>query len=145
MNIEISFEWIVVGEVLLDAGQLRFPIVGYVPGVYAFDLGDKRLYIGEADQLRRRFQHYRTPGGHSDTLRPNTNRRVNRAIVSRLASGEARVSICTAADIVHLGSRSALDLRSKTSRLLVESAAVTAARLDGFVLENLAYEPEAQR
>jgi hypothetical protein len=145
MHIEIYFEWLDVGGVVLEAAQLRFPVVGYVPGVYALDLGDKRMYVGEADQLQRRFQQYRTPGGSPDTLRPNTNRRVNRAIASRLSVGEVGVSVCKTADIIHLGRRSALDLRSKTSRLLVESAAVTAARLDGFVLENLAYEPISPR
>ena len=145
MHIELLFEWSEVGGVVLDEGQLRFPAVGYVPGVYAIDLGDDRLYIGEADRLQRRFQHYRTPGGSPDTMRPNTNRRVNRAIAKRLAVGDVRVSICTAAEIVHFGRRSALDLRSKTSRLLVESAAVTTARLDGRMLENLAYEPDGHR
>ena len=145
MHIEVMFEWLEVGGVVLDEGQLRFPTVGYVPGVYAIDLGDNRMYIGEADRLQRRFQHYRTPGGSPDTLRPNTNRRVNRAITKRLATGDTRVSICTAADIIHLGRRSALDLRSKTSRLLIESAASTTARLDGLTLENLAYEPDDSR
>ena len=70
MHIEIFYDWLVVDEVTLDGGRLKFPEVGYVPGIYAFDLGGKRMYIGEADRLQRRFQHYRTPGGSPDTPGP---------------------------------------------------------------------------
>ena len=139
VHVELDFEWHEVGQVTIDAGMLRFPTVGYVPGIYRIDLG-ARLYIGEADRLQRRFQNYRTPGGDPATLRPNTNRRVNRAIATRLAAGEANVAVCTAVEITVDGRRSTLDLRGKTARLLVESAAATAARLAGYSLENLAAE-----
>lgn len=137
MHVEIDFEWHEIGEVAVDAGMLAFPRVGYVPGVYRIDLGG-RLYIGEADRLQRRFQNYRTPGGDAATLRPNTNRRVNRAIVA--AGGEAKVSVCTEAEITVDGQRSKLDFRGKTARLLVENAAATTAQLAGYSLENLAAE-----
>lgn len=90
--------------------------------------------------MQRRFQNYRTPGGDPLTLRPNTNRRVNRAIAVRLAIGEAKIAVCTAADLTVDGRRSILDLRGKTAQLLVESAAATSARLAGYSLENLAAE-----
>jgi excinuclease UvrABC nuclease subunit len=40
-------------------GNAAIPGCAELPGIYRFDLGD-RVYIGEADRLRRRFQHYRT-------------------------------------------------------------------------------------
>jgi len=45
----------------IEAGKLSFPLAPEVPGIYRFDLGEL-VYVGETDRLRRRFQHYRTPG-----------------------------------------------------------------------------------
>jgi hypothetical protein len=59
MRVEIEFDWRDAGEVTLEREQLRFRSVGYVPGIYRIDLGHGTMYVGEADRLQRRFQHYR--------------------------------------------------------------------------------------
>ena len=77
-----------------------------VPGIYRFDLGD-RVYVGEADRLRRRFQHYRTPGPSQAT-----NIRVNAAMLLILEAGRATpVSTGTEAQVDIDGAVSELDLR----------------------------------
>ena len=44
----------------------------------SFDLGD-RVYVGETDQLKRRFEGYRTPG-----VSQTTNIRLNAVLVALL-------------------------------------------------------------
>lgn len=132
MRVAVDFTWRDVGWIRLEAGKLRFPEVPDSPGVYRFDLG-QTVYIGESDRLRRRFQHYRTPGGGQPT-----NVRLNTLMLSLLGEGGA-VTICTVteAGLDVEGSRSKLDFRHKASRLLVENAALSAARMAGARVENL--------
>ena len=78
MRVTVDFSWRDVGTIAAEGGRLRFPTVPDAPGIYRFDLGD-RIYIGETDRLRRRFQHYRTPG-----LSQTTNVRLNAAILPLL-------------------------------------------------------------
>ena len=65
-RVTLEWEFRRVGDVKLDSGRLKFPTVGSSPGIYRFTLtdpgGSVQVYVGEADQLARRFQHYRTPG-----------------------------------------------------------------------------------
>lgn len=84
MRVAVDFDWRPLGLLRLEAGRLRFPDVDDAPGVYRFDFGD-RVYVGEADRLRRRFQHYRTPGP-----RQETNLRLN-AVMVKLLSEAPRV------------------------------------------------------
>jgi hypothetical protein len=116
----------------VEAGKLRFPEVPESPGVYRFGLG-QTVYIGEADRLRRRFQHYRTPG-----VGQPTNLRLN-ALMLRLLGESSAVAVCTVttASIEVDGRGSLLDFRDKAARLLVENAALTAARMEGARVENL--------
>ena len=132
MRLTVDFSWREVDEIQTDAGKLRFPDVPEAPGVYRFDLG-KTVYVGEADRLRRRFQHYRTPGPSQAT-----NVRLNTLMLRLLREGGA-VAVCIVASVsIEVdGQRSALDLGHKAARLLVENAALTAARLDGAIVENL--------
>ena len=141
MRTEIEFDWRHAGFVTLEREQLRFPAVGHVPGIYRIDLGEGTVYVGEADRLQRRFQHYRTPGGDPGTLKPNTNRRVNRAIAASLAVGTVSVAVCTETVVSIDGDRFPLNLAGKTERLLVESIAAVAAQRAGYRLENLAVKP----
>lgn len=128
----VDFAWREVGHIRVEAGKLRFPAVPDAPGVYRFDLGET-VYIGEADRLRRRFQHYRTPG-----VGQPTNVRLN-SLMLRLLAGGGAVSVCavTSASIDVDGHSSPLDLGQKAARLLIESAALTAARMEGLTVENL--------
>lgn len=63
----LKIEWDVVGEIALDKNvNIKFPQVSSEPGLYQFHIkkvgGGSRRYVGETDNLRRRFAHYRNPG-----------------------------------------------------------------------------------
>ena len=121
-----------MGALRVESSKLRFPDVPDVPGIYRFDLGE-RVYIGEADRLRRRFQHYRTPGP-----RQATNLRLN-ALMLEVLHGSVPIEVCTvtAAEVEIEGRRDSLDLSCRPARLLIENAALTAARAAGQRVENL--------
>ena len=132
MRVTVEFAWRSIGSLRHEDGRLRFPEVPEAPGIYRFDLGD-RVYIGETDRLRRRFQHYRTPG-----VRQATNLRLNASMLQLLAETNAiEVSTVTEAGVEIDGTLVPLDLRQKFARLLVESAALTAALSVGQQVENL--------
>jgi len=120
----VDFAWREVGR-SVDAARLRFPEVPESPGVHRFHLG-QTVYIGETNRLRRRFQHYRTPGPTEAT-----NIRLNALMLLLLGEGGA-ITVCTitAASVDVDGHRRPLDLRDKAARLLVD-AALTATRLQG--------------
>jgi len=128
----LVYSWTGIGQVVLEADKLRFPAVSDTPGIYRFDLGG-RSYVGEADRLRRRFQHYRTPGPSQ-----STNLRLNALMRQLVADGVVvAVSTITAVTVEIDGRRMPLDLARKEARLLVESAALVAARANGSIVENL--------
>lgn len=132
MRVIVDFSWREVGVLSLNAGRIVFPSAPAAPGIYRFDLGD-RVYIGETDQLKRRFQGYRTPGA-----RQATNIRLNAALTSLLSGGHpASAATVTNAVVDVDGRRAPLDLTYKAARLLLESAALVAERLQGRAVENL--------
>lgn len=132
MNVTVSFSLSEIGSVLQQDGKLRFPKAPEEPGIYQFAIGNK-IYLGETDQLRRRFQHYRTPGPSQPT-----NIRINISISSALQESlEVVVSTIGLARIIVDGVDSPLDLSQKSSRLLVESAVLSSAHLSGQLVENL--------
>lgn len=132
MRIAVDFSWVDLGPIALEAGRLRFPQAPEVPGIYRFGMGD-RSYIGETDRLRRRFQHYRTPGPTQ-----STNLRLNALMTEMLANGKPiMAAVVTAVEAEIDGARCQLDLRNKEARLLVESAALVASRELGQSVENL--------
>lgn len=122
MRVAVEFNWRQVGWLRVEAGRLSFPDLPDVPGVYRFDLGE-RIYIGEADRLRRRFQHYRTPGP-----RQATNLRLNALMLELLGASTAiEVSTVTAAEKSTAGRHRSTSVtsrrdcwsRTRRSRLLV--------------------------
>ena len=116
MQVSVEFSWQEIGALRLEDGKLRFPNAPDAPGAYCFDLGN-HFYIGETDRLRRRFQHYRTPGPSQPT-----NLRLNAKALELLESGRVIViSVVTEAVVTVDQAASALDLRLKSARLLVES------------------------
>ena len=132
MNVTVSFNWSEIGQVLQQDGKLRFPMAPEKPGIYQFSIRD-RIYVGETDRLRRRFQHYRTPGPSQQT-----NIRMNYSILSALNEGfEIVVSTIEQATINVDVIDSPLDLSRKSGRLLVESAVLSTAHLRGQLVENL--------
>jgi len=132
VEVAVQFSWRDVGHVNIDCDRLLFPVVPEAPGVYRFTL-DGGVYFGETDRLKRRFQHYRTPGPSQ-----STNIRLNakmRELVE--AGGRVEVSIITDAELAVQGIRQPLDLGHKAGRLLIESAAITTGQLSGLTLLNL--------
>ena len=111
-----------LGNVTIDsAGDQVFPSPERAPGVYRFAMkrgGWRGVYIGEADVMTRRFQHYRKPGPTQ-----YTNIRIHEQIADTLGSG-GRVNV----DVAYLGTLTidgaavTLDLTTKAGRALAESA-----------------------
>lgn len=140
MSIELSvrFSWRSVGNVRRDEqGKLVFPRVPSRPGLYRFELdgtAGQQIYIGETDTLNRRFQHYRTPGPSQ-----STNIRLNALLGEILAaSGSVSVAIVIDGAVITIGSMEIppqLDIKS--DRVLLEHAAIYAARASGAPLINL--------
>lgn len=128
IKLQISMEWKPIGRVMLDdAGRLVFPAVPQAPGLYRFRVraaGREGVYIGESDNLARRFAHYRNPGPSQQT-----NLRLNTTFKDALAAGaEISVAAITGnAWIERSGDCQTADLSSKAVRCLFENAAL----LDG--------------
>jgi hypothetical protein len=128
IKLQLGMEWKPIGRVMLDdAGRLVFPAVPRAPGLYRFRFraaGREGVYIGESDNLARRFAHYRNPGPTQQT-----NLRLNAKFKDALAAG-AEISVATIsanAWIERSGHRQTADLSSKAVRCLFENAAL----LDG--------------
>lgn len=125
-RVAVDFEWQPVGEINLHGTRPAFPLLPEGPGLYrfTFEWPDQRapeVYIGETDRLRRRAQHYRTPGSTQ-----RTNMRMNKKLVEALRTG-SRVSCAVVTDaLISLDGAKPrqLDLARKTSRLIVENAAL---------------------
>ena len=82
---------------------------------------DVRHYIGETDELRRRFQHYRTPGPSQ-----KTNIRMNEEFHRHFAAG-GTIEVDIATDGISVSSAGAplcVDLADKAIRRLLEHAAL---------------------
>jgi hypothetical protein len=106
-------------------------VLATAPGLYRLSItsSDPRtgIYIGEASILRRRMQHYRTPGPSQ-----STNIRLNATLKDAILSGASvTVSVITAASLrLDEGPVAPLDLARRTGGLVVEQAAITAAAVD---------------
>ena len=127
MRLRIEFDWDDAGEIELDqAGTLRFPPTTTDPGVYRFALSSENrtsVYIGEADKLARRMQHYRTPGPSQPT-----NIRLNSELRRILASGgQARLAFASRARLEIDNQPAVVNLGDKAYRVLVEHAALVEA------------------
>ena len=135
--LSIDFDWIPVGSVSLDAnGRLKFPHAPKFPGLYQFKLIQSptpHLYTGQADNLARRMQHYRTPGKSQQT-----NIRLNRLMIDTLTDGgRISVSIITSGATVDIsGNRRPIDLNSKLERVLLEHVAISVAIETGAIILN---------
>lgn len=132
MRVTLDFEWDEIGIVVLEGGNLRFPLAPNTPGIYRFGFG-QTVYVGETDRLPRRFQHYRTPG-----VSQPTNVRLKTRMIEHLAlDGKVAVAIIDKGRIDIDGRHCPLDFSLKSTRLLFESAAIEVARSSGLKLENL--------
>jgi hypothetical protein len=130
MKIEPS-SWREVGKVRLGPdGKLLMPDPGHVSGIYRFRLGrgDARgVYIGESEDVSRRFGQYRNPERSQ-----RTNVRMNARMNAHLeAGGIVEVAVVTEAVLVVADCYEPLDLGRRTSRLLVEEHLLGQAREAG--------------
>ena len=123
----LRLEWAPLGRVLLDAvGKLVFPTPPRKPGLYRFRIraaNAEERYVGEADDLRRRFQRYRTPGPTQAT-----NIRLNRHF-SHALSHRAEISVAIVIDGAWIKRDENLEqanLSLKAMRRLFESLALVA-------------------
>lgn len=130
-RLAVDFAWRELGDLELDAaGRLRFPGVAREPGLYEFWVAreDERpgVYIGEADDLRARFQGYRTPGPGQAT-----NRRLNASLRQDIGrDATVTIFVVTAARVqLDAVEWRDLDLSRKNQRLVVEQAAIAAILL----------------
>ncbi len=131
--LSVNFDWVPIGSVSLDGrGRLDFPRVPSGPGLYQFELvqgGHSSFYTGQADNLPRRFQHYRTPGPSQQT-----NMRLNRHMTNTLtAGGGICASVITEGAMIDVGGEiRSINLGSKFERVLLEHAAIAVASAAGF-------------
>ncbi len=127
MKVCIGFQWRDVGRIQIGPdGKLLFPELPVVPRIYKLLLRDqkgKSVYIGEAEDLKRRMEHYRTPGP-----RQLTNLRLHRRIQDVLQrAGAVEVAIATDAILDLAEKPHPLDISKKAFRRLLESAALVHA------------------
>jgi hypothetical protein len=136
MKIEAG-PWSDVDQVRLGAdGKLRMPDTGRVPGVYRFRLTGGEapsIYIGESEDLSRRFGQYRHPEPSQ-----RTNVRIHKRILEHLkAGGIVAVAVVTEA-VLRVGeSQEPMEFGRRTSRLLVEEHLIDEAREAGMTVDNL--------
>ncbi|HMG78854.1 MAG TPA: hypothetical protein VK591_09230, partial [Xanthobacteraceae bacterium] len=92
----LRVDWELAGQLALDeTGKVCFPKVPAKAGVYQFRIersgGRLGRYVGESDNLTRRFGNYRNPGPTQ-----KTSLRVNALLKELLTLGELiRVAIVT--------------------------------------------------
>lgn len=120
----IKMRWKQLGALEMEAGALTFPAAPNVPALYRLRLlgtSGSRHYIGETENLRRRFRNYRNPGPSQQT-----SKRINAALREHLGAG-GRVEIDIIVSGIELsvaGSPCGFDLSDKATRRLLEQAAL---------------------
>ena len=125
MKCQIFMEWQPLGAVTLDdRGRLSFPKGQRLPAIYRFRIRYAKAeaaYIGETDNLVRRFGNYRNPGPTQQT-----SLRINSVLKEALSKGaEIAVSAVTTQAWIDRGTGlEAVSFDSKAMRCLFESAAI---------------------
>lgn len=135
-RLAVSFSWQSAGEISLDERQkLQFPVIGAVPGLYRIRFVQSRsVYVGEAINLKRRMQNYRTPGS-----RQATSIWVSAQLIDRIAAKELIVlEVCDRAIVDRAGDVLDVDLTSKTVRLFAECGAILAEQQNNWIVLNKA-------
>jgi hypothetical protein len=120
----LGLTWQPIGRLSLADGQLDFPTAPSAPGLYRFRIrnGDvEARYIGESENLARRFGFYRSPGPSQQT-----NLRLNGIFRAALNSGE-EIAVAIVADSAWLeiaGHRALPNFSRKAMRCLFENWAI---------------------
>lgn len=123
----LGMAWEPLGRVTMgDDGRLVFPKVPKAPALYRLRTrhgGRDAVYIGESDNLSRRFGNYRNPGPTQQT-----SKRINAKLKDALDAGaEIAVAVVLAGAWLDWGSGPQdADLSSKVIRCLFENAAISA-------------------
>ena len=119
----LRVEWEVIGSITLDQnGKLYFPKAPSSAGLYQFCIersdGNLGRYVGESDNLSRRFGHYRNPGPTQPT-----NLRVNALFKDLLTGGHSiKVAIATGGAWILRNNREELaNLNERNMRRLFEN------------------------
>jgi len=123
--------WAEVGEIHLGPdGRLLMPDPGHDPGIYRFRLtrgGAPTVYVGESEDVIRRFGQYRNPERSQ-----RTNVRMNARMKAHIEAGViVEVAVVTEAVLTVAECHESLDLGRRTSRLLVEEHLLDEAREAG--------------
>jgi hypothetical protein len=125
MECRLRIAWVPLGRVVSDAaGRLAFPAAEALPAIYRFRIrrsDSEKRYIGQTENLARRFGYYRNPG-----LGQQTNIRLNAEFVRELGAGaEVSVAAVTAGARIDWGSGPVTaDMSSTATRCLLENAAI---------------------
>ncbi len=137
VGVSVEFQWQPLGRLEQDEnGRLLFPVAPRQPGLYRFRLlgnGDIRHYIGETDELRRRFQHYRTPGPSQ-----KTNIRMNEEFRQHFSAG-GTIEVDITSDGISVSIAGAVlvgDVADRAIRRLLEHAALVSEGGAGVKLLN---------
>lgn len=118
-----SWDWSERGAAIVEQGGLRFPHLRREPGIYRIMVNvgeDRRVYIGETDNLQRRFAGYRTPG-RTQTTNVRMNERLRRVAS---AGGTSRLDVMTAIRLRLDGMDIGVDLGNPFVRRYLENAAL---------------------
>lgn len=126
LQCRLGMVWQALGSVILgDDGKLVFPKVAKAPAIYRLLVRaahGESLYIGESDNLARRFGNYRNPGPTQQT-----SRRINALLLVALKEG-AEVAVAAVMEGAWIdwgkGKENA-DLSSKVVRCLFENMAIS--------------------
>lgn len=121
---ELTMEWKPIGKVMLDNSlKLIFPHVTTSPSLYRIKIKHKNkiaYYIGETDNLKRRFGNYRHPGPSQQT-----SLRINKYLIDSLKDGaEIGISIVQEVWIKDDGKSLRADLADKAVRRMFENMAI---------------------
>jgi hypothetical protein len=118
------------------AGRLVLPTPPRTPGIYRFLLygPSSSVYVGETEDLARRFYQYGNPGPSQ-----RTNLRMRGRMADAIgAGGSVQIEVCDSATVSVGSCSEQLDLRVKAHRLLAEDEALAEARSAGLgAVENV--------
>lgn len=121
----LGMAWKPLGRVTAgEDGRLVFPKAERSPALYRLSIsigGDDAIYIGETENLSRRFGNYRNPGPSQQT-----SKRINAKLKDALEAGaEIAVSVVLGGAWIDWGKGpQEADLSSKVIRCLLENAAI---------------------
>jgi len=136
LQIQAGMVWRPLGRVSVNSSErLALPKANRRPAIYCFRIrlgNGERRYVGETENLSRRFSHYVNPGPSQQT-----NIRLKQLMLEALHAG-SEISVSVVQDqawIVWEGGQKEIDLNSKAARCLLENVAIL--EMDAIEVESL--------